>query len=330
MAKITFLTWDGCLFFGIAGLVDAFGIANLWQQNLDGGEAAPRFECEIVSRDGQPVTAHGGIRFTPHRSLAEVGYTDFVVIPPFLPLKETLAQPRHLPLEWIAAAHARRTPIGAMCTGVFALAETGVLDGKAATTNWQFVRLFQRRYPRVRLRPEAVITIEDGLVCTGAAAAFFKLALYLIRSFGSEQQAEFCSKALLVDPNLNSQTPYAILDFPRDHGDGEILKAQRWMEANFAETIPIDALARRLGISPRHFKRRFKLATGETPLGYLQRVRIEAARQKLAQTHTSLDAITRQVGYEDGSSFRRLFRRHTGLSPRAYRDKFGRQTAKSI
>ena len=159
---------------------------------------------------------------------------------------------------------------------------------------------------------------------SGINAAFFKLALYLVELFGTPELAALCAKALLVDPNQDRQSPYAILDFKRDHGDVAVAQAQSWLEANYAGEVAIDAVAGQVGISTRHFKRRFKRATGETPLGYLQRVRIEAAKQHLETTRESMDTITAKIGYGDSSSLRRLFKKTTGLSPRAYRDKFAR------
>jgi transcriptional regulator GlxA family with amidase domain len=321
MPKITCIATDGCLFSGIAGLIDALAIADLWHQALRPDIPKPLFETEIVNIDGSTIQAHGGIDVRPHGTLVDVGSTDFIVLPPRLPVPD--AAPSAL-TSWLVDRHQQGTPVGAMCTGVFTLAATGLLDGRMATTNWHFTRLFKKRYPQVNLQPAKMLTIDEGLICTGAATAFFKLALYLIEMFGTAELAAVCAKALLVDPNQDRQLPYAILDFRRDHGDSAVVQAQAWLEANYAGEVAIDAVAAQVGISPRHFKRRFKKATGETPLGYLQRVRIEAAKKRLETTRESMNTITWKIGYEDSSSFRRLFKKSTGLSPREYRDKFAR------
>lgn len=321
MPRITFVATDGCLFSGIAGLIDALSIADLWHQALRRESETKLFRTEIVSPGGRAVKAHGGIQVRVHGALADVDRTDFIVMPPYLPVSD--APPRAFG-RWLVDRHRRGIPIGAMCTGVFTLAATGLLDGRRATTNWHFVRLFRQRHPRVILQPEKMLTVDEGLVCTGAATAFFKLALYLVEIFGTPALAAVCAKALLVDPNQDRQSPYAILDFKRDHGDAAVAQAQDWLEANYAGEVAIDTVAGQVGISPRHFKRRFKSATGETPLGYLQRVRIEVAKKHLETTRESMDIITAKIGYGDSSSFRRLFKKTTGLSPRAYRDKFAR------
>ena len=325
MAHITCLAMEGCLFSGTVGLMDAFGIANLWQQSVDGKDAEPLFKTEIVTVDGRPVGAYGGIHVQPNRSITDVDHADVILVPPLLP--NVGPQPARIEdlLAWLRDHYGRKTLIGALCTGSFALAETGLLDGKRATTNWQYARMFRRRYPRVRLQPEKVMTEDSGLICTGAATSFFQLGLYLIEYFGSEELARSCAKALLVDPNRDSQAPYAILDLPRDHGDADVLQAQRVMENRYPEVLAIDEIAREVGISPRHFKRRFKQAIGETPLNYLQRIRIEAAKKKLECSRAPVSEITWQIGYVDSSSFCRLFKKTTGLSPRDYREKFFRQ-----
>ena len=322
MARITFWAGEGCMFSGIAGLMDAFSIANLWQQAMGPKGAAPLFETRVVTNDGRPVRAYGGIEFKPDGALGDGPEADFIIVPPFLPHVVPLP-PEEDPLyEWVRDHHGRGKQVGTMCSGTFLLAETGLLDGRVATVNWHFARMFKERYPRVNLKPELIMSEDDGLICTGATTAMFHLALHIISRFGSRELAAICSKVLLVDPSRHSQTPYMITDFDKSHGDTTILNAQFQMETRFADNLQIDDLAGEAGLSSRHFKRRFKQATGESPLEYLQRVRIEQAKKRLETTRDSMNEITWQIGYEDSSSFRRLFKRFTGLAPREYRDKF--------
>jgi transcriptional regulator GlxA family with amidase domain len=324
MARMTFLAAEGCLFSGISGLIDAFSIANLWYRALNKERSDSLFETQIVTVKGEMVRAHGGIRVHPDGASEDVNQTDLILIPAFLPVDESLTQKAGEISEWMIDRYRRRTKIAAMCTGTFMLAETGLLDGKIATTNWQFARRFRRRYPKVHLRMDRILTEEAGLICTGAATSMYNLGLHLIRSFGSEELASVCSKALLVDPNRESQAPYSIFNARKDHGDASILEAQEWMQEHYADSITIDAIAKEAGISPRHFKRRFRKATGESPLVYLQNLRMETAKRRLETTLDNITEITFQIGYEDSSTFRRLFKRHTGISPREYRDKFSR------
>lgn len=321
MTKITFLAGQGCLPSNISGLMDAFAIANLWHQAMEKG-AGPLFETEIVSADGQPITGDGCMQIHPHCGFDGFKGTDFLLIPAFLPVAEPMTADIDMVLAWIAQQYRNGTPVAAMCTGVFLLAETGLLDGKAATTNWQFAKRFGRRYPRVRLQAEQILTEDTGLICSGAVTSIFNLGIHIIRRFGNAELATVCSKALLVDPNRSSQTPYFIHRGSKAHRDEDILKAQRYLESNYATGVAIDEVARHVCISPRHFKRRFRQATGENPLSYLQKVRIEAAKKLLETTRDKINEITWRIGYEDSSTFRRLFKKHTDLSPREYRDKF--------
>ncbi|MDM8523042.1 helix-turn-helix domain-containing protein [Desulfococcaceae bacterium HSG8] len=326
MARITFIAYDRCMFSGIAGLIDAFTIADLWHQKFESDEASdahPLFDTEIVSLKGKPVLTNRGIRINPDRGTEDVEDTDMILIPPYLfgvrPLPDEMPDILH----WITRHYRQDTRIGALCTGVFILAMTGLLDGKIATTNWQVAKRFRRQFPEVRLKSERVLTEDSGLICSGAVTALYNLAIYVIEIFGSEALSRVCAKAFLVDPGRNTQAPYMITNFWKNHGDREILKAQEWMEDHYADNITIDAAARHVSLSPRHFKRRFKKATDETPLAYLQQIRLEAAKKRLETTTDNIDEITRQIGYEDSSSFRRLFKKYTALSPREYRDKFG-------
>ncbi len=319
--KITFLAADGCLSSGITGLLDMFAIANMWQLSLT-GHPEPLFVTEIATLGGKPVLSSGCIQMLPHRSLEHVGTTDFVLIPPFIPLPDPLAINSIELRKWIVSQYNRGTPVAAMCTGVFLLAETGLLHGKTATTNWQFARKFKRRFPEVDLHTEHLLTEEDGLICTGAATSNFNLGLRIIGRYGSKELASACAKALLIDPHRESQTPYFIFHEEKEHNDCDVRKAQRYLAENYPKPIRIDEVASHVCISPRHFKRRFKLATGHAPVHYLQMVRIEAAKNRLETTLETIEEITRNIGYEDSSTFRRLFKHHTNLSPREYRDKF--------
>lgn len=322
MAKITLLAENNCVSSALAGTVDALSVASLWWLYMKNDGGGPLFETEIVSIDGKPVTAQGGITLTPVRAMHEIEKTDLILLPAFLPPFD-MKNPRIKTIcEWAIQNHKKGNHVACTCTGTFLLAETGLLDGRVATTNWQFAELFKRQYPKVNLQINRLLTEDNGLYCTGAATAFMNLCLHLIEKYGSPDLASRCAKGLLVDTDRQSQSPYIVYDFWKNHSDAQIQKAQQWMEKNYESKFSIDEVAESIGISPRHFKRRFKTATGETPLAYLQRLRIENAKRFLERTRDSVNEITWKVGYEDINSFRRLFVKHTGLSPKNYRNKF--------
>lgn len=328
MAKITIVAYDRCMYSSIAGLRDAFSISNLWHElferkrKSDDLPIAPLFEMETVTWQGKPFKTSCGMRIIPDRAMEEVKNTDLILITPHLLKDQPL--PEEIPdlLQWVINQNQNNIRIGAICTGTLILAMTGLLDGKIATTNWQVIKKFKRLFPKVILKSERILTEDSGLICSGAVTAQYNLALYIIEAFGSKDLARICAKTFLVDPGQNTQTPYIITNFRKNHGDQKILKAQHWLEEHYSDNVIIDEVARIVGLGPRHFKRRFKKATDENPLAYLQQIRLEAAKLSLETTTDNIDEITQQIGYEDSSTFRRLFKKFTSLSPRAYRDKF--------
>lgn len=321
MVKITFLAVEECLSSSISNLMDAFLIANLCNKAMSENHSS-LFETEVVALDGKPVVSSNYLLLNPQGPLDAAIDSDYLIIPAFLPVPDAGKMQDARILDYICRRHAAGTTIAAVCTGSFLLAETGLLNGRAATTNWQFEKKFRYRYPEANLQVDKILTEEDNLICTGAATAMMNLAMKIIRREGSDRLTLACAKALLVDPNRDSQAPYVVHQLAKQHIDKEISKAEQYMSDHFNTNISIDQVAEYVCISPRHFKRRFKSATGESPLNYLQKLRMQRAKERLETTRDTIDEITRLIGYEDGSTFRRLFKRYTSLTPREYRDKF--------
>lgn len=323
MPHITLLAYKDCTTFGIYGFIDVLSMANRWHSHLNQREndPSPLFTWDIASIDGKPVTAEGRVTIVPHLSIHDVDATDFILTPGFLPPINFIGSLPEELTDWIRHMHKKNILIGSTCSGTFLLAETGILDGKTVTTNFRFSRSFKKLYPSVTLKDERILTEDSGILCSGATSSLFDLSIYLIEKFGYDELAAVCRKMLLMEPR-QSQSPYFIFDYHKDHADLTVKKVQCHMEEKFTESISVESLAKNHGISPRHFARRFKNATGDSPLQYLQRIRIEAAKQRLEKTMDSLDEITQLVGYEDPNSFRKLFKKNTGLSPQEYRNRF--------
>jgi transcriptional regulator GlxA family with amidase domain len=326
MAHITLLAYKNCSMAGISGLIDAFDIANKWQsvKKLENSDKKSLFDWDIVSVDGKQVECSNKILITPNASINQIKQTDIIIVPGFIAPLDFIGKIPEKIKDWIKKWNDKNIFICSTCTGSFFLAETGILNKKTATTNWLFADYFKKLYPEVTLKPELMLTTDKNIICTGATTSYFNLSLYLIEKFSSQNIASYCSKTLLIDPSKQSQSPYMIFEFQKNHCDEAVLKAQTFLEENYSKPVSIENLASELGISLRHFMRRFKKATGDTPLLYLQKIRIEDAKQKLESTKNSIDEITRLVGYEDVNSFRKLFKKITGLLPGEYRKKFAK------
>ncbi|MDW3711212.1 MULTISPECIES: GlxA family transcriptional regulator [Pseudomonas] len=282
------------------------------------------FTLSVASLDGQPVANASGRTMAVDAAIDDVARTDLVLIPGFLfSLREALpAFERYRP--WLRRQHGQGAVIASMCTASFMLADTGLLDGIEATTHWAFADLLRRRYPEVRLDERRILCEDGRLISSAGASAAMDLLLHLIRRFASRELAQQCSRYLLIDGTRSEQSVYVSWSMPRGHGDEAVLRVQDWMEANFTAPLGIDELAARFGFGVRNFKRRFKEATGSTPLAYLQALRLEKAKQLLETTRLGFDEITSRVGYEDSNSFRRLFSQRVGISPAAFRKRFFR------
>lgn len=324
MLKISFIAENGCLFSGISGIIDSFVIANLWNAQIYGNTTTPLFQTQIISSKKEPLKLNGGICIIPKKKLMDVEDTDMIIVPPFLPNSEIIAENNEELFDFLKQFYQHGTKIASLCSGSFVLGHAGLLDGRIATTNWAFASKFENMFPKVKLKSELILAEDDGIITTGAASSFYNLSLYIIEKYGSAKIAGLCSKSLLVDSGAKSQASYSIFVKSKNHGDEIVLNAQKYMEDNFSKTILIEELAQSFSISSRHFKRRFKSATGETPLNYLQKLRIDSAKNMLEEKSKSIDEITYSIGYENSSTFRKLFKKYTGISPREYRQKFSR------
>ena len=314
---VTLLLADQCSAASATMALEVLSAANLFADT----PGAP-FEVVIASLDGGDVAAWGGQTLRVDLSAVEIPRTDLVLIPGFLfTLKDALPTfSAYGP--WLRQQHAQGAVVASMCTAAFMLAETGLLEGVRATTHWAFADLFRRRYAEVCLEETQILCEDNRVITCGGASASMDLLLHLVRRFASLELAQKCSKYLLVDAVRSEQSVYVMWSLPKNHGDGDILRVQHWLEDHFEQPLLIDDVARQFGFGVRNFKRRFKEATGYTPITYLQTLRLEKAKQLLESTRMTLDSITYAVGYEDGNSFRRLFRQRVGLLPAAYRKKF--------
>ena len=323
MKEIAVLLLDQMFSSTAIGPMEVFRHAgSLWNM-LTGTQTTPRFRVTTASADGHPVNCDGGIQIRPNIALNEVGKTDLIFVPT-TGLNVDDVVKRNAPIvPWLKRRSGRGVAVASVCSGVGLVAAAGLLDGKRATTHWGLAERFREKYPRVKWMPELMVTEDSGFYCGGGVNASLDLSIYLVERFCGHEIAMQTAKALLIETPRAWQAGFAIVPLKTDHTDDAISSAQEWMHKNFAKTFLLEDPARRVGMSVRNFVRRFKHATGDSPLAYLQKLRIAAAKRMLENNHRSMQEISDAVGYQDIAFFRSLFQRHTGVSPSAYRDRFG-------
>jgi len=279
-----------------------------------------------------PYKTYNRGRFTLHadRTIDEEFRTDLIVIPaPHGDLREAVTLNEAF-LPWIIAQHRAGTEVASLCMGAFILAATGLVDGRQCATHWLAAPQFAAMYPAVQLVAEQVITDEQGLYSSGGAYSYLNLVLYLVEKYVGREMAVCCAKVFQIDIGRRSQSPFVIFQGQKDHADEAIQKAQEFIEQHFADKIPVEELAARCLLSRRNFERRFKKATSNTVAGYVQRVKIEAAKTSLESSRENVNEVMYSVGYSDAKAFRTLFKRITGISPVAYREKYSRKAPAAL
>jgi len=292
-------------------------------------EAVPRenpFHVEIVGPSRASMTTASGLPIAVHRTLDQVEQTDIVIIPSMLIQGGEWHQGRYPQVvRWLSAMNQRGAMLCSACSGVLLLAETGLLDGLEATIHWAYARTFRRNFPQVDLQLAKVLVITGArrqFAMSGASASWHDLALYLVARHVGTTAAQAISKFMLLQWHLDGQAPYISFQAPMDHGDAAVMGAQRWLAGHYSVASPVDEMVQRSGLPARTFKRRFTTATGFSPIAYVQHLRVEEAKRRLERTDAPIDQVSWDVGYEDGASFRRLFKRVTRITPSAYRRKF--------
>lgn len=326
MIRVAVIAVPFCHASGVHGIMDFFATAN-YCGRMPGADRTPLFDCQIVTLDNQPVRGYSGALIAPTAAI-ESFRPDVIVVGSAMEaviaesqVERSLAQSQPM-FAWLREAFEGGALLASVCTGSFILAEAGLLDGQVATTHWRAASAFRKRYPDVRLDEHQLLVDNGQVVCAGGATAFVDLCLYLVERLSTPAVALACSKLLVLDNRRFEQTPYMSFYGQKAHQDDAIRKAQSWLETHYAEPVAIDDVADIAHLGTRTFKRRFKDATGETPISYLQHIRIEAAKHLLESSREQTARIIWAVGYEDASSFRRLFKRTVGCTMEQYRKRF--------
>ena len=296
--------------------IEVFHSAGALWRELKGESPEPRFRVTTASIDGRPARSpYGGMRISPETSIAAVTKSDIVIVPTSgLQLDEKLIENSAL-LPWLRKHYAAGAYIAGVCMGAAYLAEAGLLDGKRATTHWAAAADIMRRWPKVDWQPGLFVTEDSRLLCSGGLTAAADVSLYLVEKLCGHEIAVQTAKALLLTMPRTHQSGYAVLPLSPPHADDRIRAVEAFIQEHFQENHSNDILAEQARMSERAFLRRFKAATGRAPAGYLQAVRVEAAKAMLEREASTVQTISEAVGYQDATFFRALFKRETGMTP---------------
>ncbi|HET9718352.1 MAG TPA: helix-turn-helix domain-containing protein [Pseudolabrys sp.] len=302
--------------------IEIFHAAGVVWNWLHGQPVQPHFRVQTASIGRRKIKAGYPLSLTADCEISDIKRTDVIIVPASgWDIIQLIAQSTPL-LPWLKKHHEKGAYVAGICSGVAFLAECGMLDGRQATTHWGVAEIFQKRYPKVRWRPEQFVTEDSGIFCSGGVYAAIDLSLYLVEKFCGHEVALQCAKSLLLSMPRGRQSGYSVVHLSRPHSDERIRQAEEYLQQHFDSEISIDDLARRTGMGSRNFIRRFKAATGRVPGAYLQTLRVSAAKEMLETGNTSIQAVCSKIGYEDIGFFRNLFKRHTGMTPGEYRDRF--------
>ncbi len=306
----------------IEAITPPFRTFNTANEFLKASGKEPIFDVEYVGLSPYVSAGEGEYLIKIDRLLKDVRKTDLLFIPPTFGNMELGIEANAEAIPCFKGLHKKGCSLASLCAGAFLLAETGLLDGKACSTHWAHAKEFKARYPEVELEDGAVITEYENIYSSGGANSLWNLLLYLVEKFSDRETAVMISKYFAIDIGRDSQSQFAIFKGQRTHDDTGIQKVQDYIEKNYEEKITVEDLAALLMVGRRTFERRFKEATNNSPLEYIQRVRIEAAKKSFEVSKKNISDVMYDVGYTDTKAFRDVFKKVTGLTPLEYRNRF--------
>jgi transcriptional regulator GlxA family with amidase domain len=306
----------------IVGAYKIFTRANTYWKET-GGKELFKIELAGISKE---VEFYGGL-FTvkPHTHISSLMKTNLIIIPSLNHNYQKALKGNQELVDWIGKQYKHGAEIASICTGAFLLASSGLLDGKSCSTHWAAADNFRATFPKVNLQTDKLITDENGIYTNGGAYSFLNLMIYLVEKYYDRQTAIFCSKVFQIEMDRQSQSAFTIFKGQKLHGDEMVQQAQAYIESKVDEKISVEDLSSKFAVGRRNFDRRFIKATGNTPVEYSQRVKIESAKKAFETTRKTINEVMYDVGYSDVKAFRELFRKITGISPLQYKSKYNKE-----
>ncbi|MEQ9377501.1 MAG: helix-turn-helix domain-containing protein [Imperialibacter sp.] len=307
----------------ITGTYEIFTRANkYWKENT--GEQL--FTIQLAGTSEEVAFDAGLFTVKPHTTISAIAKTDLIVIPSLNHNYELALKGNQPLVDWVGEQYKYGAEVASICTGAFMLASSGLLDGRVCSTHWSVAENFRKMFPGINLQTDKLITDEKGLYTNGGAYSFLNLVIYLIEKYYDRPTAIYCSKVFQIEIDRNTQSEFTIFRGQKKHDDEMVQEAQAYIEKYLAEKISMEELSSKFNVGRRNFDRRFIKATGNTPLEYSQRVKIESAKKALENTRKTITEVMYEVGYSDVKAFREIFKRYTGMSPLDYKGKYNKDS----
>jgi transcriptional regulator GlxA family with amidase domain len=306
----------------IVGAYKIFTRANAYWKETHKKEL---FKIELAGISKEVEYYNGLFSVKPETHISAINKTNLIIIPSLNHNYEKAVKANRLLIDWIEKQYKNGAEIASICTGAFMLAAAGLLNGKSCSTHWAAADSFKSMFPKVNLQTDKLITDEYGIYTNGGAYSFLNLIIYLIEKYYDRPTAIFCSKVFQIEMDRQSQSAFIIFKGQKLHGDEMVQQAQAYIENNLDEKISVEDLSSRFAVGRRNFDRRFIKATGNTPVEYSQRVKIESAKKAFETTRKTINEVMYEVGYSDVKAFREVFRKITGMSPLAYRSRYNKE-----
>ena len=323
MKHLTILVPDGQNnLSSIVGAYKIFTRANEYWKETGRKEL---FKIELAGISEKVEFYNGLFTVQPHTNISAINKTNLIIIPSLNHNYQKAVKGNKLLIDWIEQQYKNGAEIASICTGAFLLASSGLLNGKACSTHWAAVDAFRTMYPEVNLQTDKLITDENGIYTNGGAYSFLNLLIYLVEKYYDRQTAVFCSKVFQIEIDRQSQSAFTIFTGQKLHGDKMVIEAQAYIESKLHEKISVEHLSSRFSVGRRNFDRRFIKATGNTPVEYSQRVKIEAAKKAFETSRKTINEVMYEVGYSDVKAFREVFKKITGMSPLEYKGKYNKE-----
>ena len=305
----------------IATAYEMFTFANEYWK---GSGKRKLFNIELAGISKKTDYYNGLLTMKPQTSITAIRKTNLIIIPAFNYNSKNIVKENKRLIDWIEQQYYGGAEVASICTGAFMLAAAGLLDGKVCSTHWEAEDHFRTMFPTIIFKTEKLITDENGIYTNGGGFSFLNLMIYLIEKFYDRETAVYISKVFQIEMDRQSQSPFTIFKGQKSHGDDMVREAQTYIENNLKKKISIKHLSSRFAIGRRNFDRRFLKATGNTPVEYAQRVKIEYAKKAFEISRKTINQVMYEVGYSDVKSFREVFRKITGMSPLEYRSKYNK------